>query len=239
LDFVKNIEKDLSMNRVDKTILIIVVISIFMFVFSIHPPESHADTFNILNSTIGPFDVGNFSVSGVSQPAGETFEVLELKNTTSGSASHSMGDLWSTLNAGGIVSTYTLGFGFDLNETGAPGSNHVGVQSLIMTFGVPSSPDINFNLGINNVNVYNYTQGQKTYEALFQLNLLFDFMTTYSATSTEIFTVSSTIGNTSDGPETYMLSSIYSVPIPATVWMFGAGLVGLIGVRRKLANDNG
>ena len=25
-------------------------------------------------------------------------------------------------------------------------------------------------------------------------------------------------------------------PIPATVWMFGAGLVGLLGIRRKLAN---
>ena len=224
------------MNRIGKTILIIMVISILMFVFSIHPQASHADTFNILNAASGPFGVGDFSVSGVSSPAGETFEVLELKNTNSGSASYSMGDLWGTLNAGGIVSAFTLGFGFDLNETGAPGSNYVDVQSLIMTFEVPSSPIINFNLGNNNVNVYNYTQGQKTYEALFQVNLPFDFMSKYDASSTEKFSISSTIGNTSDGPEIYMLSSIYSVPIPSTVWIFGAGLVGLIGIRRKLAD---
>ena len=39
--------------------------------------------------------------------------------------------------------------------------------------------------------------------------------------------------NSDDGREKWLTSS---APIPATVWMFGAGLVGLFGIRRKLAS---
>ena len=100
------------MNKIGKTSHIILMISILMVVFLIHPQVSRAGTFNISNAASGPFGVGDFSVSGGSSPAGETLVVLSLQTngSESGDDSFSMGDLWSTLDDGGVGSTNTLGF---------------------------------------------------------------------------------------------------------------------------------
>jgi len=219
------------MKLIGRHILTVALITISTFLFSICPKESSADLFTIeiKNATDSPETAGDYTVSGVVLPPGETFKLLELKKSNSESQTYQMKDLWNTLNDSGIVSTYTLGFGFDLNETGAPGSNYVKIQSLTMTFELPDDPDnspISFLLDPDgndfSVNVYNYTQGTQTFEALFRVNLAFDFMSSYNADSTEDFFISSTIDNTSDGPEIYMLST------------FGSGLIGLVGIRRKI-----
>lgn len=224
------------MKQIVNLLVIFIFMCISIFFFSIYPKESFASLIEIKNSTDGPETAGDYTVSGVTFPPGGTFQVLELKKDNYQSNTHEMKGLWNTLNDSGIVSTTTLGFGFDLNETGQPGTNYVKIQELVMTFELPDKlSNKSFNLGDDLVHVYNYTQGQETFEAMFQVNLGFDFMNIYNADSVEKFTISSTIDNVSDGPEIYMLSSSFTaVPIPSTVWILGTGLVGLVGIRRKL-----
>jgi hypothetical protein len=64
-------------------------------------------------------------------------------------------------------------------------------------------------------------------------------MATYNASSTEQFTMSSTINNVNDGFEIYFLDAGFtaeppaSIPEPGTVLLLGSGLIALVAYRRK------
>ena len=141
-----------------------------------------------------------------------------------------------SLDTGGVTSTTTLVFGFGLNETGAVGSNSITITDLVMTFELPDQSVLTYDLSPDTVEVFNYEQGQSTAEALFQIDLGFDFMSVYTGASTEAFTISATIDNTSDGFEIFFLSSGYTreppVPAPPTLALLALGLLG----RRRRRN---
>ena len=191
--------------------------------------------------------VGDFIVAGGADKSapGLVYEVLggpdnSLHSTPSetGDKDHAMGSLWSVLNAGGISSTDTLVFGFGLDETGSPGSNPVIITDLEMTFNLPGGGSEYFDLDSNEDNhVFVYgNQGASGSEARFQVNLGFDFMSTFNASSTELFSISSTIDETDDGPEIYFLDAGFTatpIPEPATMLLLGSGLIGLAGFGRK------
>ena len=72
-----------------------------------------------------------------------------------------------------------------------------------------------------------------------EVALGFDFMAEYNGTSTEVFSIDSTIDNTSDGFEIYFLSSGFTMnpPIPApepgTLSPLAVGAIALAASRRR------
>ncbi len=195
---------------------------------------------------IGNYDFisGSESVSSpgmVMDVLGGSMGTLQTNGTESESRSSDMSYLWNTLNSGGITSTTKLVFGFGLNETGSPGSNSVTIDSLNMTFNRASNPAETFSLLSDSITVYNYEQGQNTAEARIAVDLGFDFMQEYNGTSTEQFTISSNISNTSDGFEIYFLSSAYTAavvpePISSTLFIVGGAILGFRSFRNKFKN---
>ena len=208
------IKKRLFIPQILSVIVFIVITFTAVHVFASVTVDEASDLF-----TTGIGDYNFVSGNDATSPPGQTKEVLHLgsDNSESGTNSIDMSYLYNTLYDGGITSANILVFGFGLNETGSIGSNNVTIESLSMTFNRQSASSETFSLGSDSITVVNYEQGQNTAEAHIAVDLGFNFMQEYNASSTEQFTMSSTINNTSDGYETYFLSSGYTSDVPPIV----------------------
>lgn len=122
-----------------------------------------------------------------------------------------------------INTTRTLVFGLGINQSGGQ-SGFLDLTGLNITLQRPArlgGGTLNYTLGANNVQVFNYDQGgASNAEARFQLNLPFDFMTTYNANSTENITFNIAASNNSQGEDTFFLSTGFTqrnipAPVPA------------------------
>jgi hypothetical protein len=214
---------------------------------------NNAHALVIIDQVTDHVTVGDFEVFGndVASGTGQNYEVLKFKpsgSSTSASscdgcaldtaphADVSLGDLWSHLNANGIVSTDILGFGFDVNQNTA----FVDIDSLSITIaGTTYSTNdvVRVSDGLNG-------NGSSTAEARFIIHLGYDFMTAYNASSTTLtnFTINGTHSSANGGFEEYFLSSVFSstnppptsaVPEPASMLLMGSGLFGTVFLRRK------
>lgn len=242
-----------------KKLKFVFVLFFLCTIFLINPTQTEAVFYTIQVGTEAPAFIGDFIFAGsqnVASAPGQVYDVLQLKDNGLESGNNlisppingtiAMGDLWSTLDSGGILYTTQLVFGFGINESGSTGSNYVDIQDLFMSFDLPGGGISQFDMDSdenNTVRVYNFKQGQTTAEALVQVNLGFDFMSAYNASSTESFYISSTINDVDDGFEIYFLSSAFtgnppvpnpSVPIPGTLLLVGSSLFGLIGIKKKV-----
>lgn len=193
--------------------------------------------------------IGDFSeISGfeAASSPGQVLEILGGSGSTSADfaagVTLNMGDLWDILDAGMVGSASILGFGFGINETGPTGSNSVDVTAITLSFELPDTTVQTYDLNMDpTVSVFNYNQGTNTAEAIFFVDLGFDFMSTYNTNSTEDFSAFMTLENTDDGFEILFLGSAFAggppppnpMPEPGTLLVLTAGLFGIWGATRR------
>ncbi len=235
----------MSINKKIIYIFFAVIISIICFSIT----NTSAAAYKIGDGVLGPIAVGDFSVSAIydSLPSGGVNPVLDVptdksKDATFSTASKSLSikELKDYFTSAGISSTTQLGFLFSLNEVGK--DLHVRIDSLeigFINYNKYNSSDTltyDFNGDMLDVNAKEKSNGNSTSEAFFTFSLPYDFMT-FSGDGD--FSITATISSNSAGPDYFWLSSEYSrdpspVPVPGAMWLLGAGLFSLAGIRRRI-----
>jgi hypothetical protein len=197
--------------------------------------------------------LGDFYVFGVTSPIENVgLDVLNLydKGRETNSAEFSMIDIYNALSGSPIR---YLSLGFLANETGPAGPNYVYIENLEINLYHSSRIYYTFSLDMNDLNrdnignlsIDNYNQGASTSEAVFIADLGFDLLEKYLNGEIDTLKISTTISGKDAGKEVFYISSLWSgpgfdpetntmVPIPSSIWILGAGILGLVGIRRKL-----
>lgn len=206
------------------------------------PVNSLAATVNIdyysSASTAGDFQaIGPFTGS-ISQQ-GLTYELIK-SSSNNWNFSVSLGDLWGYLDANQVTQTPGLVFGYAANQKN--NSPIVTISSLSFSFERESGALDVFSLGANEIRITDFNPGNSEAEAIFQIDLGFDFMAEYSANTASELIVNATLSNNNNGPDRLFLASSFTtspiiayqteinstaVPIPPSLSLFASGL-GLI-----------
>lgn len=189
-------------------------------------------------------NVGQFNQVFGSDPnssPGQVTEILNMGNqqqpdTQTGTIA--AGSIWTVFNDGGISSLDRLILSMGINETGPVGSNSVDVESLRLRVEDPNNLgtfllDVNIDTPSDNtVRVFNYAQGTNTAEALFAVNLPFDFMQTFSSASTSDVILDVTVTNRSNGFEIFFFDSAVNIPEPGAFALLFT-MAGVLTLRRR------
>jgi len=155
--------------------------------------------------------------------------------TTSGG---SLSDVLTDTDAGTYAFSWTSGASVNLGFTDNFLVNGTGMDLVLFETGVPDTFKVTLN-GITNNYLTNYTgysAGGWDLNAV-AINLD-DFGIASSATLSSVLLGLDYVGS-GTVPSLSLVGALNSsnsaVPIPAAVWLLGSGLVGLIGLRKKLA----
>ena len=171
------------------------------------------------------YTVGTYDVTGLGNIVGTDFDEIHLVETTQSF------DL--------IVNTPTQGL---LNDgTYVVGSTGVGSTGNTDTLPASRSFDLTVASSVYNSNIsqdYTYLIGDSSDSVTFAAgqtvtidlgaNGLLDI------TPNSVATINSTGGTTAFAINgTFLLHDVPAIPIPPTVWLFGSGLLGLVGMARR------
>jgi hypothetical protein len=127
-----------------------------------------------------------------------------------------------SLETANVTNTGTLNI-FDGSATLTADLNWIDIA----TFGTAGSLNTTGTANLSNIA---YSGGNGDLLALVNLGggiNTASFQFTSPATLTDLFTTSTTVTSTS------FSGSITAVPVPAAVWLFGSGLLGLVGIARR------
>ena len=160
-------------------------------------------------------------------------------NITSGSASGLLGNIDGTFGVGPITTLVSSPFLVQSAAVSGTGTLSIvdGANTLtadlvwvdIYSAGVAGGTNVNGTANLSNIS---YSGTNADLLALFNGGTGIQTMTyqfTSAASLTKLFTTNTSITSTS------FSGSITPVPVPAAAWLFGSGLVGLIGVARRKA----
>ena len=201
---------------------------------SVFVTPAMAVTINYSNTSGSSINLDPTDDCGVSGSIGcFSFSAGNSIQITSGSALGFSGGITGTYGVGAITSSGSLetaniiGTGmlniFDGSKTLTADLNWIdiatfGTAGSLNTTGAANLSNIVYS-GVNVDLVALASLGGGTSTASFQF--------TSPTTLTDLFTTSTTVTSTS------FSGSITAVPVPAAIWLFGSGLLGLVGVARR------
>ena len=192
-------------------------------------------TIVINSSTKLATDIGDFGAIGSGVKAGKPGRTLNLLRTRKGSASNSvrLDRIYNTLLKSGITSTHSLVFGFSANERGK--FNYVSFKHLQIDIERQDGSVQVFDLGGTKVKVKDQIAGKRSADALFQINLGFEFMQEYAKSSTRMMVIRAQLQDNTGRADRLFLSGQYTahplvdppaiVPVPASLGFFSSALV--------------
>jgi len=204
-------------------------------------------------ATLGSGNAAAFSLTGIST-SGDGFEnTLTLKwqkrgqsYVNIGDAKKATGDLF--ISGGGSYSvtnlTFSLQGNFDATQALGPGSFQDGSMSIKGTVFDGATQIASGTLFTASLTAFNFDPLTPSDSTLFGYNTSITFCQAFMmCTDAESVYMLLTDGQTFDStaitngkPQSFAAFGVTTVPVPAAVWLFGSGLLGMVGfARRKMA----